>query len=229
MKDFSPLEKKLKINFKNKDFLVQAFVHRSFLNENPDFKLFHNERLEFLGDAVLEQVITEYLYKKYPDKLEGELTSWRAALVNTKMLEKIARELEFNDYLLLSQGEKKEQKKARQYILADTMEAFIGALYLDQGLDICKDFIVKHLAKELPDIIKKGLYKDAKSFFQERAQDEATITPTYKVIKEWGPDHEKRFVVGVFLEKEMVAEGEGFSKQEAEEAAARKALRIKKW
>lgn len=229
MKDFSLLEKKLKIKFNNKDLLIQAFVHRSFLNENPKFGLFHNERLEFLGDAVLEQVITEYLYKKYPKESEGKLTSWRAALVNARMLEKIAREIDFNDFLLLSQGEIKDQKRARQDILSDSFEAFIGSLYLDQGLDVCKNFIGKHLIKELPDIIKKGLYKDAKSFFQEKAQEKEGITPVYNVLKEWGPDHEKNFEVGVYLEKKLIAQGKGSSKQEAEEEAAKKALEIKKW
>jgi len=229
MKEFDLLEKKLELNFKNKDLLVQAFVHRSYLNENPKFHLFHNERLEFLGDAVLEQVVTEYLFKNYPDKAEGDLTSWRASLVNAKMLEKIARELEFNDFLLLSQGERKEEGRARQYILADALEAFIGSLYLDQGLDVCKDFIAKNIIKELENIIEKGLFKDDKSFFQERAQDQVGITPVYNVLKEWGPDHEKHFIVGVFLNKEMVAEGEGSSKQEAEEEAANKALKNKNW
>jgi len=225
MKDFPQLEKKLNLKFKNKNLLTQAFVHRSYLNENPNFKLFHNERLEFLGDAVLEQVVTEYLYRKYPQKPEGELTSWRAALVNTKMLSKIAQNLGFNDFLLLSMGEMKEENRARQYILADVLEAFIGALYLDQGLNSCKDFIEKHLIKELPDIIESGLYKDAKSCFQEEAQEKKGITPTYNVLKKWGPDHAKHFVVGVFLDKELIAKGEGFSKQEAEEEAAREALK----
>jgi ribonuclease-3 len=229
MKDFSKLEKKLGIKFENKDLLTQAFVHRSFLNENPKFGISHNERLEFLGDAVLEEVVSEHLYKNYPDKLEGDLTSWRAALVNTKMLEKIANKIGLNDFLLLSQGESKEQGRARQYILADTFEALIGALYLDQGLDSSKDFIEKHIIKELPEIVKNGSYKDAKSFFQEKAQEKTGITPTYNVLKEWGPDHEKNFVVGVFLEKEFIAEGEGSSKQEAEEEAAKKALKVKKW
>ena len=225
MKDFSSFEKKLSLKFKNKDLLIQAFVHRSFLNENPDFKLFHNERLEFLGDAILEQVVTEYLYKNYPKKLEGELTSWRAALVNTKMLSRIAKSLEFDDFLLLSQGEIKEKGRARQYILADTFEAFIGALYLDQGLDVCNNFIEKNLIKELQDIIKGGLYKDAKSCFQEESQEKKGITPTYKVLKESGPDHAKLFIVGVFLNKELIAKGEGLSKQEAEEEAAKNALK----
>lgn len=227
MKDFLSLEKKLNLKFKNKNLLIQAFVHRSFLNENPGFKIHHNERLEFLGDAILEQVVTEYLYRNYPDKSEGELTAWRAALVNAKMLEKIARRLGFNDFLLLSSGEKKEEGKARQYILANAFEAFLGALYLDQGIDSCKNFIEKHIIKELSEIIEKGLYKDAKSFFQEKAQEESGITPVYKVIKEWGPDHAKHFLIGVYLDKKLIAQGEGFSKQEAEEQAAKKALKKK--
>ena len=229
MKNFSKLEKKLNIEFKNKDLLTQAFVHRSYLNENPDFKVFHNERLEFLGDAVLEHIVTENLFKNYPKKSEGELTSWRAALVNSKMLSRIAQNLDLNDFLLLSQGELKEEGKARQYILANTFEAFVGSLYLDQGLDSCRRFIEKNLLKELPKIIKERLYKDAKSHFQEEAQERMGITPNYEVQREWGPDHAKHFVVGVFIGKDLAAEGEGFSKQEAEEEAAKQALKIKGW
>ena len=229
MKDFSRLEKKLNLKFKNKDLLIQAFVHRSFLNENPDFKLFHNERLEFLGDVILEQVVTEYLFLNYPKRPEGELTCWRAALVNAKMLAKIAKNLGFNNFLLLSQGETKEAGKARQYILANTFEAFIGALYLDQGLNSCKNFIEKYLIKGLPHIIKAGLFKDAKSNFQEGAQDRAGITPHYKVLEERGPDHDKHFTIGVFLGKDLIAKGEGSSKQEAEVEAAQEALKIKGW
>lgn len=229
MKDFSPLEKKLNINFKNKDFLVQAFVHRSFRNENPDFHLNHNERLEFLGDAVLELVITESLFQKYPKKTEGELTTWRAALVNAKMLSSLASDLGFDSFLLLSQGEKKEKGKARQYILANTFESFVGALYLDQGLEICQKFIKKYLLKKLAEIIEKGLYRDSKSLLQEEAQERLGVTPTYKVIKEWGPDHIKSFVIGVFFGSKLISQGEGSSKQEGEEEAAKNALEIKKW
>lgn len=229
MKDFSLLEKKLNLKFKNEELLIQAFVHRSYLNENPDFELSHNERLEFLGDAILEHVVTEYLYKKYPQKSEGELTTWRAALVNAKMLAKIAQNLNFNDFLLLSQGEVKEEGKARQYILSNAFESFIGSLYIDQGLNACKDFVEKNLLKELPNIIEMGLFKDAKSCFQEEAQERAGVTPIYSVLEESGPDHAKKFKVGVFLRDELVAEGEGFSKQEAEEEAAKNALKIKGW
>ncbi len=229
MEDFSKVEKKINIKFKNKDLLVQAFCHRSYLNENPDFHLENNERLEFLGDAVLELIVTEYLYQKYPKKSEGELTNWRAALVNAKMLSQMAGELDFNGFLLLSRGEAKELGKARQYILANTFEALIGAIYLDRGYQITKSFIEKKLIKKLPEIIKKGLFKDVKSSFQEEAQERVGATPVYKVLKEWGPDHAKHFIIGVFLDKELVAEGEGSSKQEAEEAAAKKALEVKSW
>jgi len=227
-KDFTVLEKKLGINFKNKDLLVQAFCHRSFLNEHPDFPLDHNERLEFLGDAVLELIVTEHLYKNYKNP-EGELTNWRAALVNTQTLSKVAKELGFEDYLLLSKGEEKDTGKARQCILANTFEAFLGGLYLDQGFEKVKQFVKKYLLVELPKILKEGAWKDAKSRFQEEEQERVRITPTYKVLREWGPDHAKHFVVGVFLGEELVAEGEGSSKQEAEEMAAKKALEIKNW
>jgi ribonuclease-3 len=229
MKDFSEFEKKLDLKFKNKDLLIQAFVHRSYLNEKPDFYLNHNERLEFLGDAILEAVVTEYLYKNYPKKAEGELTNWRAALVNAKILGDLAKDLDFNDFLLLSKGESKEIGKARQYILANAFEALIGAIYLDQGYKTCQDFIEKHLIVKLPEIIEKGLFKDSKSRFQEETQERVRITPVYKVLEEWGPDHAKHFIVGVFLGEELVAKGEGSSKQEAEEEAAREALEIKGW
>jgi len=229
MKDFSLFEKKLGLKFKNKDLLTQAFVHRSYLNENPEFGLDQNERLEFLGDAVLELIITEHLYKEHPEKAEGELTNWRAALVNAKMLTTVAEELGFNDFLLLSRGETKELGKARQYILANTFEALIGALYLDSGYEACDAFIKKYVLTRLAEIIQTKSYKDAKSYFQEQAQEKLGITPMYKVMKEWGPDHKKKFTVGVFLGQESVAEGEGYSKQEAEEDAAKEALKVKNW
>ncbi len=229
MKDHSLFEKKFGLKFKNKDLLIQAFVHRSYLNENPDFCLSNNERLEFLGDAVLELIVTEYLYQKYPKKSEGELTNWRAALVNAKMLALTAKETGFDDFLLLSRGETKELGKARQYILANTFEALIGAAYLDSGYKSCEKFIKKYLLVKLPHIIEAGLFKDAKSRFQEEAQERVEITPVYKVLEEKGPDHVKHFTIGVFLGKELISSGEGFSKQEAEEKAAEEALRTKGW
>lgn len=216
------------VEFKNKDLLIQAFVHRSYLNENPKFYLDQNERLEFLGDAVLELIVTEYLFKNYKNS-EGELTNWRAALVNSQSLAKISKELGFEDYLLLSRGEARDTGKARQYILANTIEAFLGALYLDNGLEVARVLIEEHLIKKLPHILKEGLYIDDKSHFQEESQERVKITPTYKVMKEWGPDHAKDFVVGVFLDKNLVAEGRGSSKQEAEEQAAKLGLKVKGW
>ncbi len=229
MKDFSLLEKKLNIFFTNKNLLLQAFTHRSYLNENPKSGIAeHNERLEFLGDAVLELVITDYLFKNYNNP-EGELTSWRASLVNSLMLAKIARSLGFEEFLLLSRGEAKDVGKAREYILANTFEAFIGALYLDKGYKVVSEFIKSHLIPQLPEIIEKKLYKDFKSLFQEEAQEKVGITPTYEVLDEWGPDHAKNFRIGVFLNDEMVGEGVGSSKQEAQQRAAEAALNNKGW
>jgi ribonuclease-3 len=226
VKEFSKLEKKLDLKFKNKDLLAQAFCHRSYLNENPNCGLENNERMEFLGDAVLELVVTENLFAEYPDKSEGELTNWRAALVNSKMLGDLAQELDFSNFLLLSKGEEKEMGKARQYILANSFEALIGALYLDQGYESCNKFIEKNLLGRLPEIIKNGLFRDAKSLLQEQTQEKVGITPTYKVMREWGPDHAKHFIIGVFLEKKLLSQGEGSSKQEAEENAAKEALKV---
>ena len=228
-KDFKELQKNLGIKFKNENLLKQVFVHRSYLNENPAFELGHNERLEFLGDAVLELIVTDYLYKNYPDLAEGEMTNLRAALVNAIMLSKISDKLNFNNFLLLSRGEAKEIGKGRQYILANTFEAFIGALYLDRDYSEARDFIYKNLIPELNDIIEKKLWRDAKSLFQEAAQERAGITPTYEVLSESGPDHAKKFIIGVYLEKEMVAKGEGSSKNEAQQKAAENALTAKNW
>jgi ribonuclease-3 len=229
MKDFDILEKKLGFKFKNKDLLTQAFTHRSYLNENPGFKLEHNERLEFLGDAVIELIVTENLYKEYPQKTEGDLTNWRASLVNAKMMTSVAEDLGFNEFLLLSKGEAKEGGKARAYILANTFEALLGALYLDSGYEPCAEFIKKYLLANLEGIIRDGSYKDAKSKFQEKSQEKVSVTPSYKVLRESGPDHDKKFIVGVYLGSELIAEGEGSSKQEAEEAAAKSALGVKNW
>ncbi len=228
MTDISELEKKIGVNFKDKDFLLQSLTHRSYLNENPKWHLDHNERLEFLGDAVLELVVTEYLYNKYPNP-EGDLTNWRAALVNAIMMAKVSAKIDLNEYLLLSRGESKDIGRARQYILANALEAVIGAIYLDRGYEIASDFISRFIIDELPKILEEKAYKDYKSLFQERAQDEAGITPTYEVMKEWGPDHAKNFRIGVFLEKDLIGEGEGPSKQDAQQEAAKDALKHKEW
>ena len=227
--NLSQLEEKLSLNFKNKDLLLQALTHRSYLNERPSFKTGHNERLEFLGDAVLELVITEDLYQKFPERPEGDLTSFRAALVNSKMLSEISVEIGLNDFLLLSRGEAKDVGRARQYILANAFEALVGAIYLDAGYEAAKIFINKVLSPRLDEILAKKLYKDPKSLFQEEAQERVGITPNYEVTKEWGPDHDKHFIVGVYLGQDLVAEGEGPSKQAGQEEAARNALRVKGW
>ncbi|RJQ13861.1 ribonuclease III [Candidatus Parcubacteria bacterium] len=228
VKNLSQLEEILNLKFKNQNLLRQALVHRSYLNENPGSFSEHNERLEFLGDAVLELVVTDHLYKTY-QKPEGELTALRASLVNANALSDVAKNIGLNDFLLLSRGEQKDIGKARQYILANAVEAVIGALYIDQGYDSVKKFVSDKILKILPLIIDKKLYRDAKSLFQEESQGRVGITPTYEVLKEWGPDHAKHFTVGVFLGEELVAEGEGTSKQEAQQAAAEEGLKAKGW
>ncbi|MBI4215528.1 MAG: ribonuclease III [Parcubacteria group bacterium] len=227
-RDYSILEKRIGYKFKNKDLLVQSTVHRSYLNENPQFTLGHNERLEFLGDAVLELIVTEYLYKTYPNP-EGELTNWRAALVNSRLLSSVAEELILNEFLYLSRGESKDTGKARQYILANAVEALIGAIYLDGGRKKTEKFIHNEILSKLPNILENKLYLDPKSKFQEMAQEKMGITPSYKVLEEYGPDHARHFKVGVYLGEELVGSGEGSSKQEAQVEAADKALKVKKW
>jgi ribonuclease III len=228
-KNFNELEEIINIKFKDLDFLKNALIHRSYLNEHHDFPMEHNERLEFLGDAVLELVTTEFLYNNYPNS-EGELTNWRASLVNSKMLAKVARRLNFEKYLYLSKGEAKDKnEKARNYILANTTEAVIGAIYLDGGWDNAKQFIDEFILTELPDILENKLYIDPKSRFQEISQEKIGVTPTYEVHSESGPDHDKIFIIGVYIGEEMIAEGEGGSKQEAQVSAAGKAIKIKKW
>ncbi|MBI4598888.1 ribonuclease III [Candidatus Uhrbacteria bacterium] len=229
MNELETVEAILGVTFRNKDILRQALVHRSYLNEHPDFRLGHNERLEFLGDAVLELVVTEFLFLNY-DNPEGELTNWRAALVNADTLTDICAALGVEPYLYLSRGEAKDsQSKARRYILANAFEALIGAIYLDQGWEPSKVFITKFVLVKLPGILHHQLYLDPKSRFQEAAQEKHGVTPTYKVMSEEGPDHAKTFQVGVCLGKDMVAIGTGMSKHEAQVVAATKALQEMGW
>ncbi len=222
------LAEKIGLKFKDYQFLQEALTHRSFLNENRSYKLPHNERLEFLGDAVLELSVTRYLFSNYQNP-EGDLTNWRAALVNGEMLAKIGQEIEIEEFLLMSRGESKDTGKARQYILANAMEAIIGAIYLDQGYEEADKFINKHIISKLPEVLETKSYQDPKSYFQEKAQEIVQVTPHYEVVKEWGPDHDKRFSVAVFLGEEKVAEGEGESKQEAQRNAAEAGLKAKGW
>ncbi len=225
-KESSEFEKKIGVSFLNKDLLKEALTHRSYLNENPEWPVSHNERLEYLGDAVLELATTEHLFSAYPDRQEGELTSLRAALVNYQMLGKVAREISLEHFLFLSKGESKDAGKAREVILANAMEALIGAIYLDQGYESARAFIEKFVIAYLQDIIDQKLYRDPKSFFQEIVQEKKKVTPSYRVLREAGPDHQKTFFVGVFLGDALVAEGSGSSKQEAESAAAKAALEL---
>ncbi len=228
-KNISLLEDKLEVKFKNTDILKNALVHRSYLNEHKDFPIEQNERLEFLGDAVLELSVTDYLYHNYQEN-EGTLTNWRSALVNATHLGMIAEKLGIYGFLYLSKGESQDtNKKARAYILANAMEALLGAIYLDQGFRVVDKFIKKNILVTLPDIIASQTYIDAKSRFQEKAQEIKNVTPRYRVLSESGPDHNKKFIIGVYLDKELVADGEGYSKQEAQTAAATKALKIKGW
>lgn len=229
MDDYKDLQKRLGLKFKNLDLLKMSVIHRSYLNEHKGVGLEHNERLEFLGDAVLELITTEYLYNNYPNP-EGELTNWRASLVNSKMLADISRLIGIETFIKMSKGERQDANpKARNYILANALEAVIGAIYLDQGLKASKKFITDKILIKLPHILENNLYVDAKSKFQEKAQELFSITPVYKVISESGPDHNKYFQVGAFLNEELIAQGEGSSKQEAQMSAAENALEAKGW
>ena len=230
MKDFSKLEALMAVKFKNVNLLKQAVVHRSYLNEHPDFELYHNERLEFLGDAVLEIIVTETLFHDFMETPEGDLTNWRASLVNYKMLSAIADELGLEKYLYLSKGEARDKNsKARQIILANAMEAVIGAIYLDRGIKPAKKFVKTFILSKLDNILKNQLYLDPKSKFQEKAQEIYGVTPHYKVLSESGPDHAKHFEVGLYLANELVATGQGTSKQEAQVDAAGQGLTNKNW
>lgn len=222
--DLSPLQKKLGCAFRDEKLLQQALVHRSYINEHKNFSLEHNERLEFLGDAVLELVVTDHLYKNY-ELPEGELTNLRAAVVRGEMLAKVAAEIGVEKYLMLSRGEQMGNDKARHYILANTFEAIIGALYLDRGYKAAATFIDKYIVVKLPEVIAKGMHIDSKSKFQELAQEKFRTTPAYKVLEEEGLDHAKQFVIGVFLGDKKMGEGTGSSKQEAQQQAASEALK----
>ena len=228
-KDIKEFETKLGVSFNDISVLRHAFIHRSYINEHKESGLEHNERLEFLGDAVLELVVTDFLFEKYPEKTEGELTAYRAALVNTITLSDASKRLGVNEYLLLSKGESRDTGRARQYILANTFEAIVGALYIDQGYSAPQKFIADNLFGLIDEIISKKLWQDSKSLFQEKAQERASVTPRYDLIEEKGPDHDREFVIGVYLNKELVATGKGRAKQEAEQEAAKNALEAKNW
>ncbi len=223
------LEKVLGVTFADQIHLLTAITHRSYLNEHREAKQEHNERYEFLGDAVLELVVTDFLFQKYPEKPEGELTAIRAALVNTVSLADVSAKLGVNDFLLLSKGEERDTGRARQYILANAFESIIGAIYLDQGYEAARIFVGDQLFNKTETIVAKKLWQDAKSRFQELAQEHTSITPSYETLGRRGPDHDRLFTVGAFLGNEKVAEGKGRAKQEAEQEAAEKAIEAKNW
>lgn len=229
MPDFSTFAKRCGLAFDNLNLLIEALTHRSYLNEHHDYTGSHNERFEFLGDAVLELAITDFLFKKFPARPEGDLTSYRAALVNTASLAESARAIGINDFLLLSKGESRDTGRARDVILADAFEAIIGALYLDSGYDSAEQFIAKNLYGKIDDVIAKRSYQDAKSRFQEIAQEKRGITPSYETLSTEGPDHAKLFTVGIFIGSDEIARGEGQSKQEAEQKAAEAGLDKMGW
>jgi ribonuclease-3 len=228
-KNLNEFAEKIGVEFKNIKTLERAFVHRSYINENGKSGLEHNERLEFLGDAVLELSVTDFLFNKFKNKNEGDLTAHRAALVNAVTLSEIALELGMNEYLFLSKGESKDVGRARQSILADAYEAVIGAIYLEHGYEEANKFIIKYLLSKTDEVVHRGLLKDAKSKVQEKSQEIYGLTPKYRVMKEVGPDHDKKFLVAIYFGNELVGEGEGKSKQEAEQVAAQSALKNKGW
>ena len=229
--DFESMAEHIGVSFNDISLLRMACTHRSYLNENRGSGMEHNERLEFLGDAVLELVVTSFLVRKYPKKAEGELTAFRSAIVNAVSLARVAERMNLNEYMLFSKGEAKDVGRARSVLLANAVEAVIGAVYMDQGYSIAANFISEHILNviDIEEIVKKKLWLDAKSRFQEKAQEKVGVTPSYKTLKEVGPDHDKQFTLGVFLGDVQVATGSGPSKQEAEQKAAEKALEVKKW
>jgi ribonuclease-3 len=229
--NFESLAEHIGVHFDDISLLRAACTHRSYLNENRGSGLEHNERLEFLGDAVLELVVTSFLYKKYPTKPEGQLTAYRSAIVNTVSLTKVAERIGLGGFMLLSRGEAKDTGRARAVIIANAVEATIGAIYLDQDYNAAANFISDHILNviDIENIVKDKTWLDAKSHFQEVAQEKTGLTPTYKTLKETGPDHDKHFTLGVFLGDVQIAMGTGPSKQEAEQKAAEKALEAKGW
>lgn len=228
--DFYKIQKALGLEFNDLDLLKRALTHRSFLNENKEWReIGHNERLEFLGDSVLGLIVAGYLFKEFLELREGELTALRAALINSNSLLDVADKLNLKKYLLVSKGEKNELEKTHPYFLANAVEAIVGAIYLDKGFDESKKFVAKHILSKTERIFRTESYKDPKSVLQERSQANLSVTPIYKTLKSWGPDHLKQFRIGVYFNKELIAKGESHSKKGAEVNAAKKALSKKKW
>ena len=223
--DLNEFSKVIGIKFKNRDIFLESLTHRSYINENSRWHLPHNERLEYLGDAVLELAVTEELFKRFPNYPEGQMTILRAALVNYQNLASVAKDIRLYDFILMSRGERKDDGKAREVILANAIEAVIGAIYLDSGMDSIKEFISKFIWPRLPEILKTKSYKDSKSELQEIIQEKLKITPSYRTLEESGPAHKRSFKIGVYFEDKLIAEGEGQSKQEGELEAAKEAVK----
>lgn len=223
---FVLLEKTIGFHFRDKDYLAQSLTHRSAVRESKAHG--HNERLEFLGDAVLELAATEYLFH-LSEKPEGELTNWRSALVQREHLASVAKEIKLGDYLILSRGEEASGGRERASTLANALEALIGAIYLDRGFEVAKEFCYRFILLRLDGLLAQGKDRDEKSVFQEKAQEKFGITPHYETIDAVGPDHEKYFTCAVFIGENKIAEGTGSSKQRAEQAAAKAGLKAKGW
>lgn len=223
MNKIEEIENRIGITFVDKQLLIDALTHRSFVNEHKESRT-HNERLEFLGDAVLELIVSVYLYESYPSRPEGELTSFRSALVKTDSLAETSKELDLGESLLLSKGEEETGGRTKNFLLANTFEAIIGAIYLDQGYEKSKEFVHMHLIQKLDNIIKNRTDIDSKTKIQEIAQAKYKVTPVYEVTKEEGPDHNKEFTVVIKIKGKIIGEGSGTSKQRAEEDAASKGI-----
>ncbi len=227
--ELKSLCEKLGITIKNKEIFEEAFTHKSYLNEHKGLKRDSNERLEFLGDAVLELLSTRFLFKKFPKEEEGILTAYRSALVCGENLARLSKKIDLGKYLFMSKGEEKSGGRKKEYILANTFEAVIGAIYLDSGLREVEKILKEFLYPEIDEIIAQNLHKDSKSLFQELAQEKKSITPHFEVLKESGPDHNKKFIVGAYLDEKCIAKGKGSSKQKASIDAAFNALKKLKW
>lgn len=225
--DIQELEGKIDIKFANAALIEEALTHRSYVNENRDRRSNHNERLEFLGDAVLELITTQFLFQKYPDRPEGDLTSFRAALVRTESLAGCAGQIELGKYLFMSKGEEATGGRSRPYILANAFEAVIGAIYLDKGLEAAEKFISQYLLVNIDNIVANRLDVDPKSKLQEIAQETLKSTPVYQLVAASGPDHDKVFEMEVVIAGQAFASGKGHSKQEAEQNAAK--FTLAKW
>jgi len=226
MENLNEIQKNIGLDFQNPELLEIALTHRSYLNEHQGAKIQNNERQEYLGDAVLELIISDYIFRKYPDKAEGELTSIRSAVVRTESLAEESRKLGIGEHLQMSKGEKDSGGKDKDYLLANAYEAVLGAIYLDSGMESCIQFVTRTLVPKIDNIVENNLFIDPKTQAQEIIQSRYKTTPTYEIVKEEGPDHDKKFTVALLINRKEKAQGQGTSKQKAEESAALAAIEI---